>query len=108
MRRASIKIMPKIIIIIMFFTLGMAGYRYSHNKYKDMNYAAQKYITTGLLNKYKLYKIDKMDISFSDGSLAVVSVTGLQDKAPHKNVSYKMFLEKDKNDIWKVKKVYAK
>jgi hypothetical protein len=48
-----------------------------------------------------------MDVSFSDGNLAVMSITGLQDKAPHKNVNIKMFLEKSKDGIWKVKKVYT-
>jgi uncharacterized protein YpmB len=107
MRRSRIKIMPILIIIIVVFTAATLVYGYSHKKYKDMNYAAERYITTGLLNKYKLYKIDKMDVSFSDGSLAVMSITGLQYKAPHKIVSYKMFLEKNENDIWKVKKVYS-
>jgi hypothetical protein len=99
--------MPLVVLIIMVLAVCTVIYRYSHNKYKDMNYTAQRYVTTGLLNKYKLYKIDKMDVSFSDGSLAVISITGLQDKAPHKNISFKMFLEKSKNGIWKVKKVYT-
>lgn len=107
MRKSRIRIMPILIIIIIIFTICTLVYGYNHKKYKNMNYAAETYITTGLLNKYKLYKIDKMDVSFSDGSLAVMSITGLQYKAPHKSVSYKMFLEKNRNDIWKVKKVYT-
>jgi hypothetical protein len=99
--------MPILIIIIVVFTVGIVVYGHLQNKYKDMNYAAETYITTGLLNKYRLYKIDKMDVSFSDGRLAVMSITGLQYKAPHKSVSYKMFIEKNKNNVWKVKKVYT-
>jgi uncharacterized protein YpmB len=107
MRRTRVNVMPIVILIIMILAVCTVSYRYSRNKYKDMNYAAQRYITKGLLNKNKLYKIDKMDVSFSDGSLAVMSITGLEDKAPHKNVSFNMFLEKSKNGIWKVKKVYT-
>jgi uncharacterized protein YpmB len=100
------KIIPIILIIIVIFAGCTASYRYSHNKYRDINFTAQKYVTTGFLNKYKLYKIDKMDVVFSDGSRAIMSVTGLQDKAPHKNVSYKIFLEKNRSGIWKVLRFY--
>jgi hypothetical protein len=106
MRRNRVKFLPIIIIAIVFILGCVATYRYNYNKYKDMNYAVKKYITTGILNKYKLYSIDKMDVSFSDGTIAVISITGTRDKAPHENVNYKVFLEKSTNGIWKVVKVY--
>ncbi len=106
MRKSRVTIMHIIIAVFAIIVVCTISYRYNHNKYKDLNYAAQTYITTGLFNKYKMYKIDKMDVSFSDGTLAIISVTGPQDKAPHKNVNYKIFLEKRKSGIWKVKKVY--
>lgn len=101
------KVVIILVIILLFIAAGVARYKYSSTKYSDINYAAEKYITTGLFNKYKLYKVDEMKISFSDGSLAVMSVSGILDKAPHNNVSYKVFLEKSKNGLWKVKKVYT-
>lgn len=106
MRRKKYNFIPLIALIIITLLACTIAYRYNRNKYKDINYTVQHYITTGLLNKYKMYKIDKIDIAFSDGSLAVMNVTGVQDKAPHKNVSYKVFLEKDKYGIWRVRKVY--
>lgn len=100
------KIAIILVIIVLVIAAGVARYKFSSNKYSDINYAAQRYITSGLFNKYKLYKVDELKISFSDGSLAVMSVSGMLDKAPHNSVKYKIFLEKNKNGLWKVKKVY--
>lgn len=78
----------------------------SSKKYKDINYAVENYMTTGLFNKNKLYKVDDARLNFSDGVSAVMSVSGVQNKSPHKNMKYDVFLEKNKKGIWKVKKVY--
>ncbi|MCM0646971.1 hypothetical protein NBE98_01110 [Clostridium swellfunianum] len=104
--RTRIHIIPIFIILTLIIASCTIAYRYSQNKYKDINFTAERYLTTGLLNKFKLYKVEKMDISFSDGSLAVITVSGLENKAPHKNVMYKMILEKNKYGVWKVRKVY--
>lgn len=106
MRRKKNIIIP-IIIVAAVISIVIAKYKYTNVKYEDINYAAQKYITTGLFNKYKLYKIDNMKLSFSDGSISIITVSGVQDKAPYKTVTYNIFLEKDKKGLWKVKKVYA-
>ncbi|MCM8711160.1 hypothetical protein M2651_08975 [Clostridium sp. SYSU_GA19001] len=109
MRRVNIKkIITIIFIIILILTTAIHKYKETNSKYKDINYVVEKYVTSGILNKYKLYKIDEMKLSFSDGIIAVISVSGIEDKAPHKSVKYDIFLEKNKKDIWKVKKVYSK
>lgn len=95
-----------IIVIVIVIAAGSAKYKFTSNKYKDINYAAQRYITTGLLNKYKLNKINDMTVSFSDGTIAVMSVAGLQSKAPHRTANYKIFLVKAKNGVWRVKNIY--
>lgn len=95
------------IAAIVVVGIGIAAYRYTRNKYSDINYTVQKYVTSGFFNKYKLYKINNMSLSFSDGTIAVMKVEGLQDKAPHNLVSYKIFLEKNKAGLWKVVKLYT-
>jgi ABC-type transporter MlaC component len=100
------KIAIILVIIVLVIAAGVARYKYLSNKYSDINYAAQRYITTGLFNKYKLYKVDELKISFSDGNLAIMSVSGMLEKSPHNNVNYKILLEKNKNGLWKVKNVY--
>jgi len=101
------KIIPIVIAVIIILGLGVARYHYTTSKYKDIEYSVQKYLTTGFINKYKLYSIDNMTLSFSDGSVAIMNVKGMMDKSPHKNIEYKVFVEKGKNGLWKVKKVYT-
>lgn len=98
-----------IIIIIIFVILGSSVFKYIQNneKYKDVNFTASHYITSGLFNKYKLFKINDLKLSFSDGTMAIVTVSGLLDKAPHDLVKYNILLEKKNNGTWKVAKVYS-
>jgi hypothetical protein len=101
------KFVPIVIAVLVILAIGGARYRYTTNRYKDVHYSVQKYLTSGLINKYKLYNINNMKLSFSDGSIAVMNVSGMLNKSPHKTVEYKVFLEKSKNGIWRVKKVYT-
>lgn len=101
------RILRVTIILVTILTIVIIRYNYTNKKSRDINYTVEKYITTGLLNTHKLYKIDNMKVVFSDGNIAVMNVSGLQDKAPHRNVNYKIFLEKKDNGAWKVKKVYS-
>lgn len=95
-----------VVIIIMIVSVGIYKYKDTSSKYKDINYVVERYITSGIFNKYKLYKIDDMKLSFSDGAMAVMTVSGVEDKVPHKNIKYDVFLEKSKKGLWKVKKIY--
>jgi len=60
----------------------------------------------GLFNKYKMHSINSLNLTFSDGNVAVVKVYGTSNSSPHKSVSYNLFLTKSKNGAWKVKKIY--
>ena len=86
--------------------MDLIKYNYVTNKSKNIDYAVERYFTTGIFNNYKMYDIETFDLSFSNGSLAVVKINGLEEKAPHKKVAYSVFLEKNSQGIWKVKKVY--
>ncbi|MCH5138140.1 hypothetical protein JMF89_13105 [Clostridiaceae bacterium UIB06] len=97
-----------------FFTLCLSAilivslirYTYVTNKSKNINYAVERYFTTGIFNNYKMYNIDAINLSFSNGSIAVVKVEGIEKKSPNKKVSYNAFVEKNSAGTWKVKKVY--
>lgn len=80
--------------------------KYTQGKYKDITYTVEKRMTTGLFNSQKLYSINNLELSFSDNIIAVVNVYGLQKKVPHKEVGYKIFLEKRKDGTWKVERIY--
>ena len=94
------------ILLITIAIACIAKYNYSQNKSKDMEYSVKKFFTSGLLNKYKMYDVNKINLTFSDGTTAVVNVNGILKKAPHYRVSYEVFLEKSKSGAWKVERVY--
>lgn len=60
-------------------------------------------MTHGLFNKYKMHSINSLNLTFSDGNIAVVKVYGTSNSSPHKSISYNLFLTKSKNGAWKVK-----
>ncbi len=94
------------IILSVFIICGIIKYTYTTNRCKNINYAVQYYFTTGIFNSYKMYNIGNVNLSFSNGNMAVVKIDGLEKKSPHRKVTYNVFLEKSNNGIWKVKKVY--
>ncbi|WP_373899115.1 hypothetical protein ACER0A_003090 [Haloimpatiens sp. FM7315] len=93
-----------VIVFVLLLTMGISMYSSQKNSY--IKHAVEKYCTTGIFNKHKLYSINNWEVEFSDGNMAIVSVYGLQYKSPHDYISYKILLEKNKNGIWKLKKYY--
>lgn len=85
---------------------GLIKYTYITSKSKNIDYAVKRYFTTGIFNNYKMYNVETINLSFSNGSIAVVKVEGIAKKLPNKKVSYSAFLEKNSRGTWKVKKVY--
>ena len=73
----------------------------------DINYAVKNYFTTGIFNKYRIYNMEDVTLSFSNGKAAFIKVKGISGKTPHHKVEYTVFLEKNINGTWKVKKVYT-
>lgn len=41
-------------------------------------------MTHGLFNKYKMHSINSLNLTFSDGNIAVVKVYGTSNSSPHK------------------------
>ena len=95
-----------LIICILFLLFLPLSYKYKIYKNKDINYVVEQHMTHGLFNKYKMHSITNLNLTFSDGNIAVVKVYGTSNSSPHKNISYNLFLTKSKNGAWKVKKIY--
>lgn len=94
------------IILSVFIICGLVKYIYTTNRCKNINYAVQYYFTAGMFNSYRMYNIGNINLSFSNGNMAVIKIDGLEKKSPHRKVAYNVFLEKNDNGTWKVKKVY--
>ncbi|NMM65054.1 hypothetical protein HBE96_20945 [Clostridium sp. P21] len=101
--------MKKFLILLLPIILVSCFIRYNYtiSKSTDIKYVIEEYFTTGILNSYKMCTVSKVNLSFSNGNIAVVKIDGMEDKSPHKKVSYNVFLEKNNKGNWKVKKVYT-
>lgn len=95
------------IFIVLFIAIYICVNIYSIKKTSDIKYAVEKYSTSGIFNRHKLCKINQWEMEFSDGNMCIISVHGIQKKAPHDLINYKMLLEKNKKGLWKLKKYYA-
>lgn len=75
-------------------------------KSQEINYAVEYSLTHGIFNRYKLYGINNLEMSFSDGNIAVVKVQGIEKNKSHRKAVYNVFLERTSKGVWKVKKLY--
>lgn len=105
------KLINKKNILLFFFILFLFLFLLYQNSFsrknKDIKFVVEHHMTRKLTNlKNKLYTINNFNIVFSDGQTSVVQIKGLSKKAPHSSISYKIFLEKNKNHSWKVKRLY--
>lgn len=94
-------------IIVILLTIVIIRNIYVSKKCTDINYTVENYFTTGIFNKYKIYNMEDVTLSFSNGKDAFITVKGISSKTPHHKVEYTVFLEKNNNGSWKVKKVYT-
>jgi hypothetical protein len=98
------KFIPIVLGIILLF--GIIDYKYTQNRYKDITYAVENYLTSNLFNTHKLTSVDTIQLSFSDPTVSVLTITGTQKSSPHRKVTYKIVVEKEQNGTWKVIRVY--
>ncbi|AVP55348.1 hypothetical protein K144313037_03480 [Clostridium tetani] len=76
-------------------------------KYKNIEFVVEHHMTKKLTNvKHKLYSINNFNVIFSDGQTSVVQINGLSKRSPHASTTYEIFLQKNKNHSWKVKRLY--
>lgn len=92
-------------IIITIIILIIVRINTSHTEGKDINFAVNEYLTTGILNKYKLYDIQHSYLIFSDSNNAIINIMGIKNKTSTNTTCYKLKMSKDKSGIWHVKKV---
>ncbi len=92
--------------ILIIISLVITKNIYTSINCRNIDYAVTHYFTTGIFNKYKIYDMQDMTTSFSNGAVAFIKVEGISSESPHRRVGYTVFLEKNNRGIWKVKKVY--
>jgi hypothetical protein len=82
-------------------------YGYNRSKYRDLNYTLNKYFTTGIFNKYKMYTIGTKNLYFSDGNTSFFKISGTSCKYPYDKVNYIVSVQKNSSGIWKIKRIYT-
>lgn len=75
-------------------------------KSQEITYAVEYNLTHGIFNRYKLHGINNLEMSFSDGNIAVVRVEGTEKSTAREKVVYNVFLERNSKGVWKVQKLY--
>lgn len=100
--------MKKFICILISISLMVSILYYTNNlnKCRNFNYALNRYFTTGIFNRYKLYNIDNTQLYFSNGKVSFLKIDGISAKSPHERTNYTVFMQKNSYGIWKVEKVY--
>jgi hypothetical protein len=89
-------------LLIIISITSIALFSYSNSKYQDLDYAIEKYSTSGFFNKDKLYSLEDFKIKFSDGSICIAEVNGIEGKTPYKTITYNLHLVKHKSGKWKI------
>lgn len=93
------------LIFLALLTISYVNYKVKLNKRRDITYAANYYMTSGIFNTHKLYKIDSYNLKFSSDDESILIVSGMEEKSPHKTVTYKLTMLKTSSGIWKVKHI---
>ncbi|WP_346962055.1 hypothetical protein [Clostridium sp.] len=94
-----------LISLIAITTTSIIVFSYSNFKCKNLDYAIEKYSTSGLFNKHKLYSLENFKIKFSDGSICIAEVNGIEGKSPYKSITYNLHLVKHKSGKWKLSEI---
>ncbi len=93
------------VTLVFILIIYIFSFRFSSMKYKNVDYAIEKYMTSGLFNDYRLYSMKNYKIKFSDGISCIAEVDGIEDKRPYKTVKYNIHLKKNKSGIWKLSEI---
>ncbi|GFZ31882.1 hypothetical protein CSC2_24080 [Clostridium zeae] len=100
-RFARVALISAIVISI----ISLININITNSKCKDLNYATNHYMTTGIFNKNKVLTVNGMNLLFSDDNKAIVEVEGLYYQSPHIRKKYQLSLSKTKGNMWKLDNV---
>ncbi|KHD35965.1 hypothetical protein NL50_11875 [Clostridium acetobutylicum] len=90
-----------LVILIIFYI----DHRINLNKLHDITYAADYYMTSGVFNTHKLYKVDSYNLKFSSNDESILFVSGIESKSPHKTITYKLTMLRNSSGIWRLKHI---
>ncbi|MNP67179.1 hypothetical protein D3C76_1629780 [compost metagenome] len=78
---------------------------YIRSKCKDIYYSIDYYMTSSYSKDNRLLRVKEMNVLYSDDKTAVVIASGLDDKSPHKYLTYRVSLSKTEKKYWKLENI---
>lgn len=103
LQRRLLKILITSIMLITLFVTFKA--LYIRSKCKDIYYSIDYYMTSSYSKDNRLLRVKEMNVLYSDDKTAVVLASGLDDKSPHKYLTYRVSLSKTEKKYWKLENI---
>ena len=88
-------------LLILFILLFSYNFLNPKNK-KDLVKVSNDYLAKNLFKKGTFSNIEDVKITFNDGNIALVEVTGRSEVSPHPYIKVKLKAEKDSNNNWHI------
>ncbi|SHI62610.1 hypothetical protein SAMN02745163_00512 [Clostridium cavendishii DSM 21758] len=98
------KITLILVLLILASSIFFLKQKVLTTKCKDLYYATEHYMTTGMFNSNKLLRVKTMKLVFADKDSAVVEAYGLSSAPPNAKITYKAYFKKDSNNSWALEK----
>lgn len=92
----------KIFLIFVALILIFSYNHFSSTNKKDLIKVCNDYLTKKLFQKGTFSLIDTTKITFNDGNMAFIEVTGRSQSSNHPYIKVKLKAQKDSNDNWHI------
>lgn len=89
------------LLFIIFILICIFIFLHPKNK-KDIVKVSTDYLTESFFKKGTLSLIEDTKITFNDGNIAIIEVTGRSEASSHPYVKVKLKAEKDSTDNWNI------
>lgn len=111
LKKVKNKLNVKVYIGIILSSIIISSLYISYNIYTnlechDLSYSVEYNFTHGIDSKNKFSFIEKMSLVHSSENRAVVKITGLDKKPPHKRKVVISSFTKNSSNVWSLEKVY--
>ncbi|WP_244834765.1 hypothetical protein [Clostridium sp. BJN0001] len=112
LKKVNRKINIRIYITLLLSSIIISSLYISYNIYnnfecRDLSYSIEYNFTHGIYSEDKFSFIEKISLVQSSENRAIVKITGLDKKPPHKRKIVISSFIKDDHNIWTLEKIYT-
>lgn len=99
-KRKKIMYLVITVALITLTSFFLAHNLYIRNNSKDLGFAVEYNLTSGISTENKLLRVQQMSLIYFDGETAIVEASGLAKNPPHQMTSIKASFKKDSTKCW--------